>query len=330
MHILAPAAESHATPIDGNNLCAVCIEPSRRVSAGQLGDSVANAGKSIDWVVLSMGTRPTEFRQALDSIDAQVLADGRSRPVVVANGAALGSDVERRPELELVSLDANIGIPAGRDVGIRACSTQIVGLLDDDAVLDADVSRKVLAAFAANPKLGAVALRLQDEVGETTRRHIPRVGAGGADRGGEATFFVGAAHALRVEAYLDAGGYFDDLWYGHEEIEFSWRLIDAGWSIEYLSDAVAFHPRTTISRHADGWRLTGRNRVWIARRTLPWPVALLHVAAWLVLGVYRAPSDCRRAYVSGWWSGWRGPIDHRPIRWATVWKLTRLRRPPVV
>lgn len=277
-----------------------------------------------------MGNRPAEFRRALDSIDAQVLADGRSRPVVVANGADLGSDVGCRPGIEMVSLDNNVGIPAGRDIGIRACSTPIVGLLDDDAALDPDVTSKALAAFATNPELGAVALRLRDEVGKTTRRHVPRLGSGGADRGGSATFFVGAAHALRVEAYLDAGGYFNDLWYGHEEIEFSWRLIDAGWSIEYLSDAVAFHPRTTISRHADGWRLTGRNRVWIARRTLPWPIAIVHVVAWLLLGLYRAPHDCRRVYVAGWWSGWRTAIEHRPIRWATVWRLTRLGRPPVI
>lgn len=296
-----------------------------------LGDVLTSVvSSSIDWVVLTMATRPNEFERALDSIEAQDVDDGTSRAVVVANGADLSDVVARRVGVELVELPENVGIPAGRHIGIEACVTDVVGLLDDDAELEPDVSAKVLAAFAADPGLGAVALRLNDEEGKTTRRHVPRLGAASADRGGAATFFVGAAHAIRVEAYRDAGGYFTDLWYGHEEIEFSWRLIDAGWSIAYLADAVAFHPHTTISRHADGWSLTGRNRVWIARRTLPWPIAAIHVAAWLGLGAWRAPKNCRRAYVQGWVSGWRGSIDRRPIRWRTVWRLTRLGRPPVI
>ncbi len=113
---------------------------------------------------------------------------------------------------------------------------------------------------------------------------------------------------MRARAYEEVGGYFTELFYGHEEVEMCWRLVDAGWRIRYLADVRVFHPRTDIGRHVRGWRLTGRNRVWVARRTLPWPVAAVHVAAWFVLGVIRAPdSDSRRSYVSGWLEGWQGP-----------------------
>ena len=99
----------------------------------------------------------------------------------------------------------------------------------------------------------------------------------------------------------------------------------------YLADVEVFHPRTTIERHAEGWKLTGRNRVWIARRTLPWPIAIVHVTTWLVLGALRAPrGEARRSYLAGWWSGWSADIDRRPIRWRTVWRLTRLGRPPII
>ncbi len=284
---------------------------------------------AIDWVVLTMATRPDEFECALDSIYAQSLS-GTARPIVVANGVDVSEVVRRRPGLELLTLPSNVGIPAGRDIGIRAAGTRVVGLLDDDAVLEPDVSAKVLAAFDADPWLGAVALRIIDEEGETSRRHVPRPGGDGAELSGPVTFFLGGAHAVRADAYREVGGYFGDLLYGHEEIELSWRLIDAGWSIEYLADAVAFHPRTIISRRSDGWILTGRNRVWIARRTLPWSVAIAHTATWLVLGTWRAPSECKRSYLRGWLSGWKGSIHRRPIRWRTVWRLTRLGRPPVI
>ena len=107
------------------------------------------------------------------------------------------------------------------------------------------------------------------------------------ERSGDVALFLGGASAVRVEAYSEVGGYFTELFYGHEEVEMCWRLVDAGWRIRYLADVTVFHPRTDIGRHVSGWRLTGRNRVWVARRTLPWPVALVHVAAWLLLGVIR-------------------------------------------
>ena len=136
---------------------------------------------------------------------------------------------------------------------------------------------------------------------------------------------------VRRRAYEQAGGYFVDLFYGHEELELSWRLIDHGWRIRYLSEAAVFHPRTDIGRHPDGWRMTGRNRVAIARRTLPWPVAILHVAAWLVLGLWRAGERSNRvAYLEGWWAGWACAVERRPIRWHTVLRLARLGRPPII
>ena len=151
------------------------------------------------------------------------------------------------------------------------------------------------------------------------------------DQSGEVALFLGGASACRREAYDEVGGYFTGLFYGHEEVELSWRLIDAGWGIRYLADVRVFHPRTVIGRHASGWSLTGRNRVWIARRTLPVPVAAVHVIVWFVLGVIRAPDRmCRTNYVAGWWSGWQARVERSPITWSGVRRLTRLGRPPVI
>jgi GT2 family glycosyltransferase len=206
-----------------------------------------------------------------------------------------------------------------------------VAFLDDDAVASPRLTTRLQSVFEADERLGAVALRLVDEQGETARRHVPHLGGRGADRSGDVALFLGGACAIRRDAYLDAGGYFVDLFYGHEELELAWRLVDRGWRIHYLADALVTHPRTEIGRHADGWRMTGRNRVAIARRTLPWPVAIVHVATWLLLGLWRAPGRAgRAAYLGGWWSGWSMAVDRRPIRWRTVWRLTRLGRPPVV
>lgn len=280
---------------------------------------------SMTWVVLTMGNRSAQLARAIDSI----LADAGDMDVVVVSngGGELGLD---EPRVGTLELSVNVGAPGGRDAAIATIDADIVGFLDDDAELSPGASDRIRRSFANDPQLGAVTLRLVDEVGETQRRHLPRVGESGADESGEVTLILEGASAIRRAAYHAAGGYFTDLVYAHEAVEFCWRLIDRGWTIRYLADVEVFHPRTPIERHADGWRQTARNRVWIARRTLPWPIAIVHVVLWLLEGTRRAPAgESRRAYLAGWRSGWSDPIEHAPIAWRTVWRLTKLGRPPI-
>ncbi|NNE10941.1 MAG: glycosyltransferase [Ilumatobacter sp.] len=276
----------------------------------------------VAWVVLTRGDRPDALEAAVASL--------RPAPVtVVVNSADTTASVP--DSVDVLWAGENVGVPGGRDRGLRVTRADVVGFLDDDAEAQPGLEVEVSRAFAADEQLGAVALRLVDEHGSTARRHTPRVGSHGADEPGEVALFLGGACAIRRAAYEQAGGYWTDLFFGHEEVELAWRLIDHGWRIRYLPDVTVFHPRTEIGRHPDGWRMTGRNRVMIARRTLPWPIAAAHVAIWLLLGVVRAPGATnRRAYLAGWRAGWRQPVDRAPIRWSTVLRLTKLGRPPVV
>ncbi len=277
---------------------------------------------ALEWVVLTQGDREPQLAAAVESVsDAPVL--------VVENGVGRNAghvDTARR-----ITSPVNRGVPGGRDLGLGATTAAIVGFLDDDAVASPGIGTRIIETFDADPSVGAVALRLVDEHGDTSRRHVPRFGGRDPGRSGAVALFLGGACAVRREAYDDAGGYWEDLFYGHEEVELSWRLIDRGWKIVYLADAIVLHPRTEIGRHPEGWHKTGRNRVMIARRTLPWLVAIPHVIAWLCVGLVRAPGSVnRRAYLRGWWSGWTRPVARRPIAWRTVWRLTRLGRPPIL
>lgn len=279
------------------------------------------------WVVLTTGSRAPQLDAALASIR-------RQRPdeiVLVVNGPST-PDVDLSG-VSVVRPERNLGVPGGRDLGVRSSTGDIVCFLDDDAVLLGDtVGAHTAAAFEQDPGLAAVSFRIVDEDGATARRHLPRRGDRGAEESGPVATFLGGASAIRRSSYLAAGGYWAELFYGHEELDLSWRLIDRGGSIRYLADEVAFHPRTPIGRHAEGWWYTGRNRVWIARRNLPWAIAIVHVTAWLVLGLVRAPGGpCKRQYLAGWFHGWRrAEIERRPIGWDTVVRLARTGRLPLV
>lgn len=80
------------------------------------------------------------------------------------------------------------------------------------------------------------------------------------------------------------------------------------------------------------YRYNARNRVWLAKRNLPWALALAYVGVWLALTVLRERSPkALKPWLRGFAEGWRSPAGaRRPIRWSTAWRMTRIGRPPVI
>ncbi|MGW2840788.1 glycosyltransferase family 2 protein [Streptomyces sp. NPDC001493] len=285
-------------------------------------------------VIITMGNRPVELRALLDSVAAQ---DGdRIEVVVVGNGAPV-PDV---PEgVRTVELPENLGIPGGRNVGIEAfgpggTDVDVLLFLDDDGRLPrTDTAELCRRAFEADPELGIVSFRIADpETGTTQRRHVPRLRASDPMRSSRVTTFLGGANAVRTAVLAEVGGLPDAFFYAHEETDLAWRALDAGWLIDYRADMVLDHPATAPSRHAVYHRMVARNRVWLARRNLPAPLVPVYLGTWVVLTLVRRPSaPALKAWLGGFREGWTTPCGpRRPMRWRTVWRLTRLGRPPVI
>ncbi|MFE7365623.1 glycosyltransferase family 2 protein [[Kitasatospora] papulosa] len=285
-------------------------------------------------VIITMGNRPDELRALLDSVAGQ---DGdRIEVVVVGNGAPV-PDVPAG--VRTVELPENLGIPGGRNVGIEAfgpsgADVDALLFLDDDGHLqNTDTAELCRQAFEADPRLGIVTFRIADpDTGVTQRRHVPRLRASDPMRSSRVTTFLGGANAVRSQVIAEAGPLPGEFFYAHEETDLAWRALDAGWQIEYRADMVLNHPTTAPSRHAVYHRMVARNRVWLARRNLPAPLVPVYVGVWLLLTLVRRPSlPALKAWFGGFREGWTTPCGpRRPMRWRTVWRLTRLGRPPVI
>ncbi|EHM27959.1 glycosyltransferase [Streptomyces anulatus] len=285
-------------------------------------------------VIITMGNRPDELRALLDSVTAQ--HGDRIEVVVVGNGAPV-PDVPAG--VRTVELPENLGIPGGRNVGIEAfgpsgADVDALLFLDDDGLLpNRDTAELCRQAFAADPELGIVTFRIADpDTGATQRRHVPRLRAADPMRSSRVTTFLGGANAVRTRVIADVGPLPEDFFYAHEETDLAWRALDAGWMIDYRADMVLNHPTTAPSRHAVYHRMVARNRVWLARRNLPAPLVPLYLGVWLLLTLVRRPSaPALKAWFGGFREGWSTPCGpRRPMKWRTVWRLTRLGRPPVI
>ncbi|ORT60187.1 glycosyl transferase [Streptomyces sp. CB03238] len=279
-----------------------------------------------------MGTRPDELRALLASVAAQ--DEQPARVVVVGNGTELPPQSDG---VHVVELPENLGVSGGRNVAIDVLrefgDVDIVVDLDDDGLLvDTGALRRIADLHEADARLGIISFRIADDTGFTARRHIPRLRADDPMRGGYVTTFLGGGHSLSMRMLTETGGWPDEFFFTHEETDLAWRALDHGWRILYAPELLLQHPRTSPARHAVYYRMTARNRVWLARRHLPALLMPLYLTVWATLALVRTRSATGlRAWAAGFVEGVRTPCGRRrPMRWRTVWHMTRLGRPPIV
>jgi GT2 family glycosyltransferase len=276
-----------------------------------------------------MGTRSQELSRALGSLLSQQDVD--LDVVVVGNGwqpEGLPAGVRG------LGLTENRGIPAGRNAGAGVVAGDLLFFLDDDAWLpDPGFLAAVQQRFAQDPRLGLIQPRVVDPTGAATPgRWVPRLRVGDPGRPGPATTLWEGATAIRRAVFDSAGGWPEEFFYAHEGIDLVWRVWDAGYVAWYAGDLVVYHPVIDPLRHADFYRMNARNRVWLARRNLPLVLEPVYVGTWMGLTIARVRErEALRAWFAGLREGMRvTPAGRRPMRWSTVWTLTRAGRPPVV
>lgn len=108
---------------------------------------------SVTVVVPSFG-RPETLSSCLRGVAAQGLRPDEVLVVARSEDQAT-QDVARRHEASLVLVDAP-GAVAAVDRGIRRAASEIVAILDDDAIPATDWISRIVASYEARPQLGAL------------------------------------------------------------------------------------------------------------------------------------------------------------------------------
>jgi len=278
-----------------------------------------------------MGQRPEELSRAIKSVLQQQLVT--LDVVVVGNGW--------RPEflpggVRGLHLEENVGIPAGRNAGAAQVKGEYLFFLDDDAELsDPLFLTEGIRKFQADSSLGLLQPRITDPSGKVTpRRWIPRLRKGEATDSSYVFSVLEAAVLMPTRVFEDIGGWGNPYFYAHEGIEFAWRVWNAGKTVWYAGDMVVRHPVTSPTRHATYYRLNARNRVWLAKRNLPWILVPFYVMSWTGVQLVRSARTGGTglgSWFSGWVEGWReNPGGRVGMRWLTVARMTKAGRFPIL
>ncbi|TAL44592.1 MAG: glycosyltransferase [Salinibacterium sp.] len=277
-----------------------------------------------------MGTRPDDLARGLESLVAQT---GVELDIVVVGNAWTPSGLPKG--VRALALPENLGIPAGRNRGAAEVTGDYIFFLDDDARIPSPTFlADAIAKIEADSSIGLLQPRVVDPSGvENPTRWIPRIRKGDPAESGN-VFSVWEGATLLPRAVFDAiEGWGDPYFYAHEGIELAWRVWDQGKRVLYAADLMANHPAVKPTRHEYYYRLNARNRVWLAKRNLPWLLAPLYVGSWTGIQLLRSlrnPAGLK-SWFGGWLAGWReNPGGRRRIAWKTVWRMARAGRPPLI
>lgn len=174
---------------------------------------------------------------------------------------------ERFPEVEVVSLSTNEGLPA-RNHGLRRARGRYRMFIDSDAALTPGALPTMVEALESDPTVGLVGPRLiyPDgslqlstrrypplmlpflrrppldrffEDGPTIRRHL--MAGEPHDRRRRAEYVLGACQLFRAEAQAAAGEIDERIWFGHDDADWCFSMRVAGWEILYVPDARVIH-----------------------------------------------------------------------------------------
>lgn len=245
----------------------------------EISPSIATA-QSVDLLFsVVMVTYARDEMAAKSVANAAAIANGRSdiEFILVDNNP---DDIDRTPLTSgfvngrVVKMGVNKGVSARND-GARVARGEFILFLDDDAFLNpASAFEKYLDAFAGQDRLAIVTAQHRDlRTGETPREAFPHTDKSLPKDKPLKTFrFQGNGFCMRRTCFEQIGEMSSDFFYGLEEIDYAYRVIDAGWEILYT-------PHVWVVEHNDpGGRLPARrvqemrltNKMIITYKYLPW------------------------------------------------------------
>jgi len=275
--------------------------------------------KPLSFIIITYN-RPKDALELLQNISRLRGAAELLQDVIVVNNASTDdySSVKNfhDPDLPVLYIDAqeNLGVTKGRNFALQYAKGEIIIFLDDDAVLqNADALENVLEAFKKpgfeNRPVGIVSFKvLYYDTLQMQRNALPHKQFERYQDKKEffTYYFAGGAHAIKSSVLKEVGHLPAEFFYGMEEYDLSYRILDNGYCIKYESSIVMLHKESPLGRkpRSDKQRMMWVNKTKVAYRYLPKIYFYSTAMMWSVEYLQKTGFD-----VKGWFKGWKQILE---------------------
>lgn len=202
--------------------------------------------------------------------------------VVVDNASADGSQkyAENLPCVTFIQAAQNLGFAKACNLGAQNADAEYILFLNPDAAVF-DNTIALALAYLESPEqasVGICGVQLLDESGDVARscsrfptpwrcvahaagldRLIPKLGCPMTDWSHDKTRdvdqVIGAFFLVRRPLFKKLGGFDERFFVYYEEVDLSYRAMQAGWRSAYLAEARAFHKGGGTSNQVKALRL---------------------------------------------------------------------------
>ena len=220
---------------------------------------------------------------------------------------AVKSFIQENPSTPFKYIESkeNLGVSRGRNFAIEQSKAPILVLIDDDAEFqDTDALKRINEAVIENPHAGILAMKIlyfQNSQFQLNafphksfekRKHLQSF---------ETYYFAGCGNIIVKEAFDIAGPFPTDFFYGMEEYDLSYRVLDAGYTIKYIANIVLLHKESPEGRQTKSDKIRGMwvNKTKVAWRYLPMPCYFTTAIMWSMFFLLNSKFDLI-GFINGW------------------------------
>lgn len=243
-------------------------------------------------VLISTSNRPETLERCLNSVLSQTYE--HFEVLVLDNSPHLNTCAQLDDEfvddrVQCTHVDESYGVSGSRNWLMRKASGDIFVFIDDDALFSSDDALRAVVDGFTNG-VGIQAFKIIDHQNDGEERILAPVSQSGSgdldlDEPFRSSYYVGGGHAIKREVISTCGYYSDELVYGGEELDLSYRAIDAGFTIEYNPKVVVHHypepPVVDIETVGEPELYYSlRNKIYLAYRYLPWRYVPSYLLVW--------------------------------------------------
>jgi GT2 family glycosyltransferase len=229
-------------------------------------------------------------RQFLDACLSAVAAQRGvdAETILVDNGSTDGTAGYVRaayPWVRLVALPENRGFAGGNNAGVREARGRCVALLNNDTVPDASWLRALLDGLDEATGFALMTARIVymhdpgiiDSAGDGMLRwggafkHHHGAPAAAAGQSREVFGVCGAACLMPRRVFDELGGFDEDFFVSHEDVDLSYRARLRGYRCRYVAGAVVRHHGSATLGRASAWSVFHgqRNLEWVYLKNTP-------------------------------------------------------------